>query len=206
VSEHAKPHRRRAARRRWLTVAALATALVACAWGAIGLARWSHERHIQQRLDDLGPIIREHSRVNGLPADLIREMIRLESGGNPRAVSAKGAKGLMQIMPITEREMQRRGQLPPGDLFEANYNIMLGTSYLRRLIDRFDADLWLALAAYNAGPTRVQRLRNAYPELSGRQLVSLHAPPQTRVYCRRLLKNRPDCPMQSQPAPAQAQP
>jgi len=202
----AEPHKPHSASRRWLTIGVLAVGLAACAWGAIGLARWWHEGQIQRRLDNLGPIIRKHSQANALPADLVREIIRLESGGETRAVSKMGAKGLMQITPITEREMQQRSRVPPGDLFEADYNVMLGTAYLRRLINRFDGDLWLALAAYNAGPTRVQRLRDAHPQLSGQQLVSLHTPGQTQAYCRRLLKNRPDHRLPPVRSSAQTQP
>jgi len=81
--------------------------------------------------------------------DLIKAIIEVESGGNPLAVSSAGAAGLMQLMPITAKE------LGVTDRFDPEQNIDSGTRYLRRLIDRFGSTE-LALWAYNAGPTAVE--------------------------------------------------
>ena len=95
-------------------------------------------------------IKRKSSEYNIEPA-IIRALITTESAWNPRAVSKKGAMGLMQLMPATANEMEIK------DPFDPEENIDGGTRYLRWLLDRFDDNLDLALAAYNAGPARVEK-------------------------------------------------
>jgi soluble lytic murein transglycosylase-like protein len=102
----------------------------------------------EERYDDL---IREQARQNGLSPDLVRAVIRAESGFNPHAISPKGAMGLMQLMPATAREL---GVVDP---FHPAENIRGGVTYLARLLARSDQKLELALAAYNAGPGAVER-------------------------------------------------
>jgi soluble lytic murein transglycosylase-like protein len=87
----------------------------------------------------------------GLDPDLVAAVIRTESGFRAHAVSPKGAMGLMQLMPSTAR------LLGVEDVFDGRENIFGGCRYLRSLIDQFDGDLKLALAAYNAGPEAVSR-------------------------------------------------
>jgi soluble lytic murein transglycosylase len=87
----------------------------------------------------------------GLDPHLVRAVIYVESGENPRAVSPKGAEGLMQLMPETARELGVQNALRPRE------NIRGGVSYLASLLDRFDGRLEWALAAYNAGPGAVER-------------------------------------------------
>lgn len=174
---------------RVLVLAAIALAAVA----AVGypLARWVHERRAEARLDRYSDLIWREAEANALPPDLVRAVIRAESRGQPRAVSATGAKGLMQIMPIAEREVLGVLRLPQGDLFDPDYNVRVGTVYLRRLVERFGGDLHLAMAAYHWGPGRVQTLRNEHPALSGKDLVERHAPRVTARYVREVLKGRP---------------
>ncbi len=99
---------------------------------------------------DIEDIIKEASRAHGLPINLLRAVIRAESNFDPKAVSPKGAMGLMQLMPGTARDLYVR------DPFSPKENIMAGAKYLRTLLERFNWDLRLALAAYNAGPERVE--------------------------------------------------
>lgn len=93
----------------------------------------------------------------GLPENLIWAVMRAESAGNPRAVSAAGARGLMQIMPATWRELTARHGLG-ADPFDVRANILAGAAYLRAMLDRY-GDLTSMLAAYNAGPRRVDGWR-----------------------------------------------
>lgn len=100
---------------------------------------------------------------------LIRAIIRVESDFDRYAVSKAGARGLMQLMPDTARELH------VIDSFDPAQNIHGGTRYLRKLIDMFEGDLVLALAAYNAGPTLVKKV-NRIPQIT-----------ETRNYVKKVL-------------------
>lgn len=91
------------------------------------------------------PFIQEASIAYRLPAELIHAVIAVESNYNPRALSAKGAQGLMQLMPATAR------RFGAGDAFDPRQNILTGSRYLRWLMDHFNQNMELAVAAYNAG-------------------------------------------------------
>ena len=96
-------------------------------------------------------LISENARRHGVRTDLIRAVVHVESGFNPYAKSRKGALGLMQLMPATIREYRVVNPFNPVE------NIRAGVAYLRRLLDRYNNNEMLALAAYNAGPSAVDR-------------------------------------------------
>ena len=96
-------------------------------------------------------IIHKAQGKYGIEFFLIKAVIQAESSFNPRAVSKKGAKGLMQIMPVNYQS------LSVSDPFDPSQNIMGGTRYLKQLLKRYNHKLHLALAAYNAGPEAVDR-------------------------------------------------
>jgi soluble lytic murein transglycosylase-like protein len=104
--------------------------------------------------DDL---IVAHARANNVRSDLIRAVVTVESGFNPYARSPKGALGLMQLMPATAR------QFNVSNPFDPEQNIRAGSSYLRQLLDRYDGNEELALAAYNAGPGAVDKYGQTIP-------------------------------------------
>ena len=103
------------------------------------------------------PLIRQHASQRGIRPELVRAVIQVESAFNPRAVSPKGAMGLMQLMPDTAK---RFGVIDP---FNPAENIRAGVSYLRQLLDKYDHDEQLALAAYNAGPGAVDKYGSKVP-------------------------------------------
>ena len=105
-------------------------------------------------IDDL---IEEYSEKNGLDADFVKAVVRQESGFNPNAKSKCGAMGLMQLMPATAKG------LGVTNAFYAEQNIYGGTKYLKGLLDRFDNNKELALAAYNAGPNAVKKYKGIPP-------------------------------------------
>jgi hypothetical protein len=102
-------------------------------------------------------LIDRHASRNGVRTDLVRAVIQVESAFNPRAISNKGAMGLMQLMPATARQFGVRNALDPAE------NVRGGVAYLRQLLDRYDGDERLALAAYNAGPGAVDRHGQTVP-------------------------------------------
>ena len=115
--------------------------------------------------EDLLPLIERHARARGLDPRLVRAVVQAESGYNPFAVSVKGAQGLMQLMPETARDLAVARPFDPGE------NLRGGTEYLRRMIERFGGRIELALAAYNAGPTAVERHGGVPPYRETREYV-----------------------------------
>lgn len=107
--------------------------------------------------DEFNDIIEEAASANNVSSSLIKAMIKVESNFNPNAVSPKGAKGLMQIMPGTMRDLNIENPFNPYE------NVMGGSKYIRGLLRRFNNELTLALAAYNAGPGMVEKYNNIPP-------------------------------------------
>jgi soluble lytic murein transglycosylase-like protein len=106
---------------------------------------------------DLDKVVTSASATYHLDPDLVNSVIHAESGFNSHAVSPKGARGLMQLMPSTAHA------LGVHDAFDPEANVGGGSRYLRELLERYNFDLVKALAAYNAGPERVEQYRGVPP-------------------------------------------
>ncbi|RLA92384.1 MAG: lytic transglycosylase [Deltaproteobacteria bacterium] len=115
-------------------------------------------------------IIREVSAKYGVDTDLVRAVIKAESDFNPFVISRKGARGLMQLMPETARDMKVK------NVFNPRENIEGGVKYLRRLLNMFNNNLPLTLAAYNAGENAVKEYNYKIPPYK-----------ETRDYIRKVL-------------------
>src|SRR5271166_2619547 len=109
------------------------------------------------RGQDLHAIVSGASARNQVDADFIASVIRAESANNPRAVSPKGAQGLMQLMPQTANMLGVKNSFDPAE------NVDGGVRYLRDLLLLYNNDMIKALAAYNAGPQRVQQYKGVPP-------------------------------------------
>lgn len=119
----------------------------------------------------LAPLIAESAATHQIKPELVRAVIRQESGFRPCAVSSKGAMGLMQLMPATAQLFN------VTDPFNNTENVRTGTKYLKQLLDRYKGNTRLALAAYNAGPGRVDGNPPAVPDL-----------PETQKYVEQIMK------------------
>lgn len=114
---------------------------------------------------DYHEIVHEKASAFDVDPSLIKAVIKTESNWNCRAISSKGAMGLMQLMPSTANDMNVHNPFDPEE------NIEGGTKYLKYLIDRFNGDLTLALAAYNAGPKTVEKFGYVPPITETKQYV-----------------------------------
>jgi len=105
---------------------------------------------------------KHHGSVQRVPSTELMAIARRESAFFPQARSPVGARGLMQIMPATGKQVAASlGRRHSGsDLYEVEHNVLLGSAYYRQLLDRFDGNRVFALTAYNAGPHRVDRWRH----------------------------------------------
>lgn len=105
----------------------------------------------------LDPLVKKYARKHGVDEKLVRIVLRQESGGNPLAVSPKGAMGLMQLMPETAESLGVQNAFDPEE------NVAGGVKYLKHCLGRFQQDIVLALAAYNAGPEAVEKYGGVPP-------------------------------------------
>ncbi len=122
--------------------------------------------------------------------DLAAAVLDTESAGRPRAVSSAGALGLMQLMPKTAAALAKEldlGSPSRGDLFGPELNIRLGVYYLSKLRKRFGEEREFVIAAYHAGPTRVDSWRRRRADLSAAEVIEELAFPKTRAYVRKVL-------------------
>ena len=115
---------------------------------------------------DLDEVIGAASTRNKIDRDLVVSLIRAESGFNAKAVSPKGAKGLMQLMPETASRLGVQDPMDPVS------NVEGGTRYLRELLELFHNDVTKALAAYNAGPQRVAQYGGVPPYQETRAYIA----------------------------------
>jgi Rod binding domain-containing protein len=122
--------------------------------------------------EKLDPIVNLASKTHDVPANLIKSVIKAESNNQPLAVSGAGAKGLMQLMDSTARDLGVR------NVFNAGENVLAGTKYLKQMLSRFGGDETKALAAYNAGPSVVERYKGVPPY------------EETKAYVERVLKTK----------------
>ena len=122
-------------------------------------------QHVSTALN-LDDVVSSASGRYRLDPDLVNSVIKAESGFNARAVSPKGAQGLMQLMPGTA------SQLGVPDAFDPQANVEGGTKYLRELLELYNFDLVKALAAYNAGPQRVEQFKGVPPYYETRAYVA----------------------------------
>ena len=110
------------------------------------------EKRVKPDSDKYDHLISESCGLHGVDFALVKAIIRAESSFDPYAISSKGAEGLMQLMPETSKKLN------VANPFDPHENIKGGVKYLRYLLDRFNDDLRLSLAAYNAGETTVTQV------------------------------------------------
>lgn len=132
---------------------------------AIGLAAPQRSAPVLDRAA-LGQLVNGAGEQNQIDPDFISSVIRAESGFNSRAVSKKGARGLMQLMP------QTASQLGVTNSFDPKANVEGGTKYLRELLEKYNYDVVKALAAYNAGPRRVEQYHGVPPYYETRAYIA----------------------------------
>ena len=165
------------------------SSMVGAGAGAAGRQRFSNRPRLLFAIDYTGEIAAA-AAAYGLDPLLVAAVVKVESGFNERARSPKGALGLMQVMPETGAWVARQLSWPefhPDMLYDPERNLTIGTWYLRHLANTFDGNLVVALAAYNAGQTRVQQWL-AEQRWDGREETLADIPfGETRRYVRRVL-------------------
>ena len=136
--------------------------------------------------------LRRHSEENGLDPYLVSALIRQESEFNPSAVSHSNALGLMQLLPSTGKGEAKQLGLKgynQDSLFDPNVNIELGTHYFRKMVDHFNGHVEYALAAYNAGDSRVEEWRSSGSYRDIDEFVESIPFTETREYVQAIVRN-----------------
>ncbi len=153
-------------------------------------------------------ILERHARQRGLDPFTVAGLIRQESEFNPRAVSPANAYGLTQVMPSTGRQMLKmsRRRFRPGILFNPEVNLRLGTTYLRQVLDSYDGRWEYALAAYNAGPSRVRNWMTWADYREPAEFIETIPFTETREYVMAVLRNSKMYRRIYESEPAQAEP
>lgn len=139
---------------------------------------------------DFADTVRAQADLHRLPVHLVLGMIRQESAFDSRARSRAGARGLLQVMPATGREVARRLGLTwaPTRLDDPSFNLALGTAYFEQVLRMFDGNVELALAGYNGGPYRIQRLwREAGPSADLDRFLEGLTIEESKTYVKRIL-------------------
>jgi hypothetical protein len=150
-----------------LRVTGIFIAVLLIAGGALGTGPAGPDGvGVTDRATDVRDLVREMSFEHGLDPKLMDALVRVESGYDPRAVSRKGAMGLMQLMPATAR------RLGVNDPFDPEENVRGGMKEFARLVSQYRGNLQFALAAYNAGEGAVARYRGVPPYAETRGYVA----------------------------------
>ncbi|MEE9562679.1 MAG: lytic transglycosylase domain-containing protein, partial [Thermoanaerobaculia bacterium] len=139
---------------------------------------------------DFQELVNRHAETHDLPASLVLAMIRQESAFDPSARSWAGARGLMQLMPATGRELARRigVKYSTERLSDPNFSIRLGTTYFSQVLEMFEGNEALALAGYNGGPYRIKRLwRKSGSNAELDYFIEGLSLPETTTYVKRIL-------------------
>jgi len=144
-----------------------------------GLLQLAQQKKIQVSGTPYDELINKYALANHLDPCLVAAVICQESGFRPQVVSYAGAKGLMQIIPGTWNFLRQKGHIPsddtPNKAFHPEANIRAGTKYLKLLVDRYQGNLLLALASYNAGPGNIDKYQGIPPF------------EETRIYVKRVV-------------------
>lgn len=177
--------------RRWGVIGLIALAVFVIASAASDAWTRMRLRNLQAsqraaQVQVLRAIVARTAESMDVDAALACAVAEVESGFDPRARSPRGAVGLMQLMPATAEDMARMHRLPRWDLYESADNALLGVAYLKLLLHRFHGNLHLALAAYHAGPSRVDGWIEEGAGLPGESVVRCLAFAETRAYVARV--------------------
>jgi soluble lytic murein transglycosylase len=136
--------------------------------------------------------VEQQARATVLDPYLVLGIMRQESAFATTAVSSAGARGLMQIMPGTAQLVSRSlqlGKVTNAMLEQPQLNIRLGTHYFASMLKRYEGDVVLALAAYNAGPGRADRWQKEYPTTPQDEFIECLPFQETRLYVKLVLRN-----------------
>jgi len=129
-----------------------------------GLAGQNYSAPEISRILAVEPWVEQYAADNNIDPDLVNGVIWVESRFQPGETSSAGARGLMQLMPSTQKGLEKELGLSPGNAFDPQYNIRLGTTMLRNLIDKWDGDMRLVLGSYNWGSGNVAGSPDDFPD------------------------------------------